>query len=78
MDTGVTPYLKQRIPAGAAGCGKDVALFLHLFSVPTAQAFDVPGFLWMDHLAGTGVCSFALDFRGFGQSSRPPEMSQPA
>ena len=77
MDTGVTPYLKQRIPAGAAGCGKGVVLFLHPFSVPTAQAFDVPGFSWMDHLAVTGVGSFALDFRGFGQSSRPPEMSQP-
>lgn len=77
LDPGVSLYLKQRVPVGATGCGKQVVLFLHPFSVPTAQAFDVPSFSWMAHLAQHGVGSFALDFRGFGQSSRPPEMNQP-
>lgn len=77
LDPGISLYLKQRIPVGATGCGKQVVLFLHPFSVLTAQAFDVPGFSWMEYLAQRGVGSFALDFRGFGQSSRPPEMNQP-
>lgn len=61
-------------PANAAG----VVLFVHgatlssiLFDIP------VPGRSWMDHLAQAGFIVFALDVRGYGQSSRPAEMDSP-
>jgi alpha-beta hydrolase superfamily lysophospholipase len=58
----------------AAGC----VLFVHgatlssvLFDIP------VPGRSWMDHLAAAGFIVFALDVRGYGQSSRPAAMDAP-
>ncbi|MGA8942878.1 MAG: alpha/beta hydrolase [Thermoactinomyces sp.] len=53
----------------------EVVLFLEPFSVPTAKAFDVPGYSWMDDFAKKGYDTWAMDFRGFGQSDRPREMN---
>ncbi|WP_416829229.1 alpha/beta fold hydrolase [Ectobacillus polymachus] len=53
----------------------EVVLFLEPFSVPTAKAFDVPGYSWMDDYARKGYDTWAMDFRGFGNSSRPREMT---
>ncbi|PFD39280.1 alpha/beta hydrolase [Bacillus cereus] len=53
----------------------EIILFLEPFSVPTAQAFDVPKLSWMDEYARKGYDTWAMDFRGFGRSSRPKEMS---
>jgi pimeloyl-ACP methyl ester carboxylesterase len=77
-DSGVELYLREKraIAEPTISKGK-VVIFLEPFGVPTAKAFDVPGLSWMDSLAGAGYDTWALDFRGFGQSSRPPEMSQP-
>ncbi|SDY85603.1 alpha/beta fold hydrolase [Bacillus sp. 166amftsu] len=55
----------------------EVILFLEPFSVPTAQAFDVPKYSWMDEYARKGYDTWAMDFRGFGHSSHPQEMSEP-
>ncbi|MFD3449280.1 alpha/beta hydrolase [Microbacteriaceae bacterium 4G12] len=55
----------------------EVILFLEPFSVPSAQAFDVPGYSWMDEYAKKGYDTWAMDFRGFGHSTRPKEMSEP-
>ncbi|HEX7662341.1 MAG TPA: alpha/beta hydrolase [Pseudonocardiaceae bacterium] len=55
-----------------------VVLFLEPFSVPTAMAFDVPGMSWMEPYAEEGYDTWALDFRGFGKSTRPAEMNEPA
>ncbi len=55
----------------------EVVLFLEPFSVPTARAFDVPGYSWMDDFAKRGYDTWAMDFRGFGQSDRPKEMDAP-
>ncbi|MGG4449387.1 alpha/beta hydrolase [Brevibacillus porteri] len=55
----------------------EVVLFLEPFSVPTAQAFDVPGYSWMEEYAKQGYDTWAMDFRGFGHSTRPVEMDQP-
>ncbi|MGD8191451.1 alpha/beta hydrolase [Brevibacillus ginsengisoli] len=57
---------------------KEIVLFLEPYSVPSAEAFDVPGYSWMDKLAGKGYDTWALDFRGFGKSTRPEAMSKPA
>ncbi|MFE7912914.1 alpha/beta hydrolase, partial [Bacillus mobilis] len=55
----------------------EIILFLEPFSVPTAEAFDVSKYSWMDAYAKKGYDTWAMDFRGFGQSSRPKEMSEP-
>lgn len=59
--------------ANAAG----VVLFVHgatlssvLFDIP------IPGRSWMDYLAEAGFIVFALDVRGYGQSSRPAAMDE--
>ena len=76
-DPGVELYLREkRSSAGAQAAKGKVVVFLEPFGVPTAKAFDVPGMSWMDSLAGAGYDTWALDFRGFGSSSRPPAMSQ--
>jgi len=55
----------------------EVVLFLEPYSVPAAAAFDLPGYSWMEHLAERGYDTWALDFRGFGRSSRPAAMDLP-
>lgn len=73
LDAGIQLYLKEK----SAPRAKEAVLFLEPFGVPTAQAFDIPGYSWMDHLSEKGYATFALDFRGFGKSTRPDAMSKP-
>ncbi len=77
-EPGTELYLREKRPAGQTRCGGRLVLFLHPFGVPTARAFDVPGYSWMDFVARRGFDAWALDFRGFGQSSRPAAMARPA
>lgn len=46
-------------------------LMLHPYGAPCAEAFDLPGMSWMQDLSQAGFDVFALDFRGFGLSSKP-------
>jgi len=51
-------------------------LFIHGSSFPSSLSFGFPmdGYSWMDRLAQNGIESFALDFLGYGNSDRYPEM----
>jgi len=51
-------------------------LFLHGSSFPSALAFGfrMNGHSWMDDLAENGYDVYALDFLGYGNSDRYPEM----
>ncbi|MDH6260786.1 pimeloyl-ACP methyl ester carboxylesterase [Bradyrhizobium sp. BR13661] len=52
--------------------GRNPILMLHAFGSPCAEAFDLaPGLSWMDDLNQVGFTAYAIDFRGFGHSSRP-------
>jgi pimeloyl-ACP methyl ester carboxylesterase len=55
-------------------------LFVHGATYPAESAFDleVGGFSWMDYLALHGYDVYLLDIRGYGRSTRPPEMGEPA
>ena len=57
-----------------------VVIILHGAVVPSAgnAAFVLGGRSWMSDLAGNGFDVWALDFAGFGNSSRYPEMDAPA
>lgn len=54
-------------------------LFIHGASFPSALAagFLMQGHSWMDHLNQEGYETFALDFLGYGNADRYPEMLLP-
>ncbi|GGB20939.1 alpha/beta hydrolase [Puia dinghuensis] len=62
--------------------GRPPVLFIHGASFPSSLAFGfrMSGYSWMDELSANGIESFALDFLGYGNSDRYPEMynSSPA
>lgn len=54
-------------------------LFVHGATYPAHTTFDLPlgGLSWMDYVASRGFDVWSLDLRGYGRSTRPPEMAQP-
>ncbi|MEW6732021.1 MAG: alpha/beta fold hydrolase [Acidobacteriota bacterium] len=57
-----------------------VVLFLHGATFPSrlAAGFRFAGHSWMDDLSNAGFDVWALDFLGYGNSDRYPQMSMPA
>jgi hypothetical protein len=55
-------------------------LFVHGATQPSEATFDLPleGLSWMDYVAQHGWDVYLIDVRGYGRSTRPPEMDQPA
>jgi pimeloyl-ACP methyl ester carboxylesterase len=55
-------------------------LYVHGATYPAHTTFDLPveGHSWMDYIAAQGYDVYLLDLRGYGKSTRPPEMAQPA
>ena len=53
--------------------------FVHGATYPAETAFDLPieGVSMMDLIAARGYDVYLVDVRGYGRSTRPPEMSQP-
>jgi pimeloyl-ACP methyl ester carboxylesterase len=78
-----TIYVRERVKAGMAlrgnTAGDRVVLFVHGAGTPGAVAFDVPhqDYSWMAYLAREGFDVFAMDFTGYGRSTRPPAMNDP-
>ncbi len=80
-DAGISLYLRNKHPRGMAAFRPDnVVLFVHGSTYPAETAFDLPlgGMSWMDYIAQHGYDVWLVDVRGYGKSSRPPEMDQPA
>jgi pimeloyl-ACP methyl ester carboxylesterase len=57
-----------------------ILLFVHGATYPSETAFDLPlnGLSWMDYIAQQGYDVYLVDVRGYGRSTRPPEMDVPA
>jgi pimeloyl-ACP methyl ester carboxylesterase len=55
-------------------------LFVHGATQPAEATFDLPldGMSWMDYIAQHGWDVYLVDVRGYGRSTRPAEMDQPA
>jgi pimeloyl-ACP methyl ester carboxylesterase len=55
-------------------------LFVHGATYPAETSFDLPldGLSWMDYIARRGYDVYLMDVRGYGRSTRPPEMNEPA
>lgn len=71
-DPGIQLYVRNKhLDTKQTYQSQDVILFLEPFSVPTTEGFDVPGYSWMEDYAKKGYDTWAMDFRGFGRSTRP-------
>jgi pimeloyl-ACP methyl ester carboxylesterase len=80
-DAGLELFLRNKRPEGLTGFSPArTVLFVHGLTFPASTTFDLPlgGLSWMDYVAGRGFDVWCLDLRGYGRSSRPPEMAQPA
>ena len=80
-DPGIELFLRNKRPESLdAFAPNRTLLFVHGATYPAHTAFDLPlgGVSWMDYIAGRGFDVWCLDIRGYGRSTRPPEMARPA
>ena len=78
---GLDIYVRNKHPADGTRFGPARTLvFMHGATYPGSAAFDLEldGLSWMDFIARHGYDVYLLDLPGYGRSSRPPEMDQPA
>jgi len=78
---GIALYVRNKRPAcAAADQEKRVLLYVHGATYPSETAFDLAldGESWMDFIAKHGWDVWLVDLRGYGRSTRPPEMDRPA
>ncbi len=80
-DDGIDLYVRNKHPQGvSAFANEKILLYVHGSTYPSETAFDLQlnGMSWMDYIASHGYDVYLVDLRGYGKSTRPPEMSQPA
>src|SRR4051794_13093677 len=79
-EAGIELYLRNKRPAGMTHFPADkILLYVHGATYPSETAFDLPieGASMMDLIAARGYDVYCVDIRGYGRSTRPPEMSAP-
>ena len=80
-DPGVRLFVRNKRPEPLTMVTPDrIVLFVHGATYPAETAFDLQlgGLSWMDYVAERGYDVYLMDVRGYGRSTRPPEMDQPA
>ena len=80
-DPGIQLYIRNKHPAGVTSYSADkILLYVHGATYPAETAFDLPlnGRSMMDYVAQHGFDVYLVDVRGYGGSTRPPEMEKPA
>jgi len=79
-DLGIRLYVRNKHAQGAKKFqGDKILLFVHGATYPAETSFDLrlSGQSWMDYIARRGYDVYLVDVRGYGRSTRPPEMEQP-
>lgn len=79
VDNNIHLYLRNKHPRGLREFSAErTILCIHGATYPGHVMYDVPldGLSWMDYMAQGGYDVYVLDIRGFGRSTRPPEMNQ--
>jgi pimeloyl-ACP methyl ester carboxylesterase len=72
-------HVRERLPAGADPAEiEEAVLFVHgaTFGGDTFD-LELEGYDWMTQVAERGFAAYYVDLRGYGQSTRPPAMSDP-
>jgi pimeloyl-ACP methyl ester carboxylesterase len=80
-DPGIQLYIRNKHPQAMTGFSPEkIVLYVHGATYPAETAFDLQlnGMSWMDYIARRGYDVYLVDVRGYGKSTRPPEMEQPA
>ena len=80
-EAGIDLYVRNKHPAGVSNFpARKILLYVHGATYPSETAFDLAlnGMSWMDYMAQRGYDVYLVDLRGYGRSTRPPEMSKPA
>jgi len=81
VDPGIRLYVRNKHPRGVKKFpGQKILLYVHGATYPSETAFDLKlnGLSWMDYIARHGYDVYLVDLRGYGKSTRPPEMDKPA
>ena len=76
-EPGIEIYVRNKRPADMATFRPEqTVLFVH-GADPAETAFDLKldGTSWMEYIASRGYDVWLLDVRGYGKSTRPPEMA---
>lgn len=79
LDPGIEIYVRNKRPASLTTFRPErTVLYVHGATYPASTSFDLPldGLSWMDYLAARGYDVYLLDVRGYGRSTRPPEMAE--
>jgi pimeloyl-ACP methyl ester carboxylesterase len=79
--TGISLFVRNKRRADMVQFTSDrTILFVAGSTYPASTSFDLrlDGLSWMDHLAARGHDVYLVDIRGYGNSTRPPEMAEPA
>lgn len=78
---GISLYVRNKYPREMKQFAAErTLLFVHGSTYPAETSFDLKldGLSWMEYIAGHGYDVYLVDVRGYGASTRPPEMEQPA
>lgn len=81
VDAGISLYVRNKRPAGVDSFAAErILLYVHGATYPSETAFDLRlnGISWMEYIAQHGYDVYLVDLRGYGKSTRPPEMDRPA
>jgi pimeloyl-ACP methyl ester carboxylesterase len=76
---GIEMYVRNKRPADMAAFRPErTVLFVHGATYPASTLFDLPldGLSWMEYIAARGFDVYLMDIRGYGRSTRPPEMAE--
>jgi pimeloyl-ACP methyl ester carboxylesterase len=77
-DPGIEIYVRNKRPANMTNFRPEqTVLYVHGATYPSETAFDLKldGISWMEYMASRGYDVWLLDLRGYGKSTRPPEMA---
>jgi pimeloyl-ACP methyl ester carboxylesterase len=80
-DPGIQLHVRNKRPEGMIQFSPEkTLLYVHGTSQAASSTFDLPldGLSWMDYIAQHGYDVYLVDLRGYGGSTRPPEMEKPA
>src|SRR5262245_35216553 len=80
-DPGIQLYVRNKHPQGVNKFAADkILLYVHGATYPSETAFDLRlnNISWMEYMAQRGYDVYLVDLRGYGRSTRPPEMDKPA